>query len=586
MRLIVILDEIDKLTVGPSGLAEVESLISGLKNIMATSGIHFVVVAGPDLHDQVVKDASRGNSVYESVFAWRAYVPCNWNAPDQLIQGITSTARLSTGEVGDQSSQLTDFTNYLRYKARGVPRKLLQEFGDFVHWSEDGPILSITKSDEDRIRFYARLEQIVDEFFSTAEIAKLFPVPIDDDRWRLGCYYAIDWILRSEGSTFKVSDIAVSSNDQGLDPLLRIRQREIEQLLNHLVTHGVIDLVHTPGVEDRVIEHAPEVQLPIFKLADDIKRSLLGIAIENEAERAALSISAIYLASGGGIPEPSHVISDRYELIERIALGGMGEVWRGHDRLLRRDVAIKRLIAYGGGDQLLRLGRNEARISARLQHPGLVPTFDVIDRDREGFYIVSELIDGPSLDAVIHEFGEIPPIQAVRLAIPVAETLEYLAGENLIRFDIKPANIMISPLRGPLVIDLALVRDANHTTTDPGTIMGTPIYMAPEVFLGAGPDIRADIYSFGVMLYECLTGKRAFGGKFHDVAEAITNAGINTDGIPGSYELVQIVRTAVARERNERWNSFREIQAALLATPEAKSLEIASLGPWAAFPSL
>jgi hypothetical protein len=121
LHLVIVIDEVDKLTADAGGLATVEELLGGIKNVLTMPGVHFLLVAGPDLHDRAIRDAARGNGVYESVFGWRLYVPCTWGAPDRLVAHIIS----ADARVDAETREL--LVRYLRFKARGVPRRLLQE---------------------------------------------------------------------------------------------------------------------------------------------------------------------------------------------------------------------------------------------------------------------------------------------------------------------------------------------------------------------------------------------------------------------------------------------------------------------------
>ena len=132
-HLVIVLDEVDKLTVDEAGLATIEDLLSGIKNVLTMPGVHFLIVAGPDLHDRAIRDAARGNGVYESVFGWRMYVPCVWDAPDRLIADI-----IHAGAPADAGT-VRSLVQYLRFKARGVPRRLLQEVNSLIAWQENCP---------------------------------------------------------------------------------------------------------------------------------------------------------------------------------------------------------------------------------------------------------------------------------------------------------------------------------------------------------------------------------------------------------------------------------------------------------------
>ena len=111
---------------------------------------------------------------------------------------------------------------YLRFKARGVLRRLLQAFNAFVAWDQDSgvPRLRISDEDMERVRFYAGLEEIMRQYFESGERRRLFPVPIDDDRWRLGGYYVMDWVLRSEGKPFSAPELLREGEETDFDPLL------------------------------------------------------------------------------------------------------------------------------------------------------------------------------------------------------------------------------------------------------------------------------------------------------------------------------------------------------------------------------
>jgi hypothetical protein len=251
LHLIIVLDEVDKLTVDDAGLATVEQLISGIKNILTMPGVHFLVVAGPDLHDRAVRDVARGNGVYESVFGWRLYVPCVWHAPDQLISDIISES--DRGADGVDSLE-----QYLRFKARGIPRRLLQEINDFVVWEQDRPWLRIDGKEMERVEFYARLERVLRSFMAAGRNSRLFPVAIDEDRWRLGSYYVVDWVLQSEGDPFTASELLREGEEAKFDPLLRISRRSIDRLLDHLARNQILEIVREVSAKNTFISDVAE----------------------------------------------------------------------------------------------------------------------------------------------------------------------------------------------------------------------------------------------------------------------------------------------------------------------------------------
>ncbi|MEV0195677.1 protein kinase [Nonomuraea sp. NPDC050691] len=623
VHLVVVLDEVDKLTAASDGLAAVEELLTSLKNTLTMRGVHFLVVAGPDLHDNAVRDVSRGNSVYESVFAWRMYVPCTWDAPERLVRAMVGEPPPGTAE------DVARLVRYLRFKARGVPRRLLQEFGDLVVWEGPRPFLVAAGADYDRMVFYARLEELADRYFRQPGQERLFPVPIDEDRWRLGGYYILDWILRSEGEPFTSLSIVGSPERAELDPLLRIAQPAVERLLRHLAGQGVITVLREPGVNATLVggdDYAQ--QLTSYKLAEDVKRTLLGIAFGSEAERAALDLAAPPVAvsqtgfvsgappwgAGEAYPsyqpawdrpgtypaqpvqpappqpspagaDPPHMrrIADRYDLLEVIGQGGMSTVYRGYDTQLGRIVAVKVMRGdRAGSEDLARRFRRESRIATRLRHPGIVTTYDVVDDPVAGLAMVMELVEGRTLREVVAADGPLPLPEAVRLARTLASTLAYLEGENLTRLDLKPDNVMIAPGRDPVVIDFGIVKGLVDSTvaTDIGMIVGTPAYIAPEAVRGGRVDTRSDIYTFGIVLHFALTGRVPYPtDSVQSVLLAIAEGRLDLSGLDGVPEpLAAVVRRATALSPDERYQSPQELIEGLDEAAQALDLEDAAPG--------
>jgi eukaryotic-like serine/threonine-protein kinase len=210
-----------------------------------------------------------------------------------------------------------------------------------------------------------------------------------------------------------------------------------------------------------------------------------------------------------------------YRLIERIGKGGMGEVWKARDTRLDREVAIK-ISAEQFSDRFER----EARAIAALNHPNICTLFDIGPN-----YLVMELIDGPTLADRIAE-GPIPLEEALAIAHQIADALEAAHEKNIVHRDLKPANIKLRPDGSVKVLDFGLAKASGpetvvtgdsptmlHTPTQIGVILGTAAYMAPEQARGKTVDKRADIWSFGVVLCEMVTGKRVFEGE--DLTETL-----------------------------------------------------------------
>ncbi|MET7710333.1 protein kinase [Micromonospora sp. NPDC005413] len=569
IRLVVVLDEADKLTSADAGLEVIEKILGGVKNVLTMPGVHFLVVAGPDLHDHAIRDAARGNSIYESVFGWRLYVPCSWSAVDRLLDVVRA-------DTTEYPAELKQFRDYLQFKARGIPRRLLQEFNGFVSWAESGPTLHVQEHDAKRVQFYANLEVLLSEHLEQEQQRRdqLFSADIDEDRRKLSAYYVVDWVLRSEGEPFSSKDLVPEGEPRHFDPALGISEPGVARLLEHLQRHQIIEYVRRPNATATIIGDANDA---IFKLSSEIRRALFGFAAANEAERAALQISA--LADGGtstgagraALP-PVRVLANRYELREAIGRGGMGTVYRGFDRQLQRVIAVKTLGYFDRDDPgaLVRF-RREADIAAQLRHPQIVRTYDAIDIDEGGVAIIMELMLGSDLASVVAESGALPPDEVVQIGRRLAGALSYLNEKRIARIDLKPSNIVMEPRRGPVIVDFGIARqEGRGNITAAGQIVGTPMYMAPETIAGGTSDHRSDIYSLGLVLYFCAAGKVPWESA--SVALLLSKRlqeDIDTSTLPVSAHLRDVIATATSREPDDRFQNAAELDAALAATSES-----------------
>src|SRR5262249_32950953 len=151
------------------------------------------------------------------------------------------------------SAVVKALVHYLRFKARGMPRRLLQEANGFVAWPDGKPCLRINQGEMDRVRFYARMEEILCAFMEGNRQKRLFPVALDEDRWRLGSYFIVDWILRSDGDPFTAADLLKEGDDASFDPLLRISRQGIDGLLDHLADHALLEVIRGKDAMNTII---------------------------------------------------------------------------------------------------------------------------------------------------------------------------------------------------------------------------------------------------------------------------------------------------------------------------------------------
>jgi eukaryotic-like serine/threonine-protein kinase len=201
-----------------------------------------------------------------------------------------------------------------------------------------------------------------------------------------------------------------------------------------------------------------------------------------------------------------------YELLRPLARGGMGVVYKARHKKLRRTVALKMILAGGlASDEDVQRFHQEAQAAAQLDHPGIVPIYEVGAHQGQHFYAMG-LVEGGSLEARVRQ-GPLPPPEAAALVERVAEALDYAHGQGVIHRDLKPANVLLDKDGRPRVTDFGLARQvlADSRLTVSGQVLGTPSYMPPEQAAGradVGP--AADVYALGALLYCLLTGRPPF----------------------------------------------------------------------------
>jgi len=283
-------------------------------------------------------------------------------------------------------------------------------------------------------------------------------------------------------------------------------------------------------------------------------------------------------ATAGGDVRAGRVLTGRYRLERRIASGGMAQVWEASDEVLRRKVAVKVLHPHLAADEsFLTRFRQEAVAAARLTHPGIVAIFDTCsDADTEA--IVMELVPGRTLRDRLDEDRPIDPWQAAALAAQVAEALEAAHQAGLVHRDVKPANVLLSSEGRVKVADFGIAKAmAEADLTQPGLMVGTAKYLAPEQVRGEGVDPRTDVYSLGVVLYEMLCGRPPFSADT-DAATALarlTSEPLRPRQVRPSVPkaLEEVVCRAMARQPEERYPSASAMRAALLAAGAAPAAD-------------
>src|SRR4051795_9068555 len=208
---------------------------------------------------------------------------------------------------------------------------------------------------------------------------------------------------------------------------------------------------------------------------------------------------------------PDFTLGDRYRLEQRIAGGGMGEVWRAPDARLGRRVAVKVLKPeYAADPHFVERFRNEARHTASLSDPGIANVFDYGEVGDKA-YLVMEFVDGEPLSTVLARDGRLTPASALDIVGQAALALQAAHEAGVIHRDVKPGTILIRPDGVVKVTDLCIARVVDAApVTQTGMVVGTAAYLSPEQASGRSTTPASDIYSLGVVAYECLSGERPF----------------------------------------------------------------------------
>ena len=211
-----------------------------------------------------------------------------------------------------------------------------------------------------------------------------------------------------------------------------------------------------------------------------------------------------------------YLLAGRYRLTDRIAAGGMGEVWRGEDNLLTRSVAVKLLPTGRAGDEaFLARFRAEARYAASLSHPGIARVYDYGESaEFGGAYLVMELVNGEPLSAILARAGRLSPDATLDIVSQAARALDAAHQAGIVHRDIKPGNLLVAAGGTTKITDFGIATavaaaQAAHLT-ETGMVMGTAMYVSPEQATGAQVTEASDIYSLGVVAYECLAGHPPF----------------------------------------------------------------------------
>jgi serine/threonine protein kinase len=259
----------------------------------------------------------------------------------------------------------------------------------------------------------------------------------------------------------------------------------------------------------------------------------------------------------------------------------MATVFKAVQKTLDRPVAIKQLKrSFHADSQIVKRFERESRVAASLQHENIVHIYDYWKRPH--YAIVMEYVDGTDLAGIIEKTGALPADVGIMIAIQVCSALEYAHMRGLIHRDIKPSNIMVKRNGEVKLMDFGIAHTRNlEAITMPGTLIGTPAYMSPEQILGQPLDARSDIFSFGIVLYETLTGVK----PFTDEETRAVTAKIMKDGFTSPRRVnsaipcgvQRIIKKCLRKKKQRRYDSMMDLEKKLGKRLAGRTTKAASL---------
>ncbi len=550
-RIVVVLDDVDELTADEAGQASLEALLRALQNLLTATAVHFVFVAGVEVLDLARRTQTRGAGTWSTIFGRPLYVHgLGPGAAAELLRGVLQSGG---GEPG--AGELAD---HLEYRARGLPRQLLGELDELVEWHQDGPHVVIDHATAVSVAFHAALQRRLGPLWAQARPRGPLTHAVDVDRRRHAAHVVLDWVLDRRGTTFSASEFVA-------DRVARARNRdggrtgegrdfatddECLELLRELAAIGLLE-AREPDSPAATFIGVPGPTETVYRLPHAV------------LEAAARTAPA---------PELGRVGDGRYALVEELGRRALGRTYRAHDTFTNRDVAIKLLdVREQKHDDVARERfRREVALARRLDHPLLAATEGALD-DHGRLGLVCEFVPGLPLDELLGR-GPLPPPVAVDLTLGLLDLLHHLARAGVVRLDLTPSHVVVTPDGRPVVVELGLARPAgagaDEPLTPPGVVVGTPLYVSPEQLRGRPVDARSDLYSLGLILVEMLTAAPArHGSAASIIAQAATHR-MEVGALPCSRELREVLARLLDPDPDARFADAAALTGALAGVPE------------------
>lgn len=585
LKIIFVFDELDKLEeytvqIGEETRPAIEDILSALKNLFTTSGVTFIFVAGKDLQERWLEDVGKGDSVYESVFSYDKYLPCLWTESDAICENlIENFAALSVYE----SNIIGEFQKYLTYRGRGIPRRIVRTFNEYVKWNEEKPVAAFTPQNIRTIRFFAAIQDLI-----SANEKQLFGSSHEDaagtmsDKRRLGIYYIFDWIFRQENTQFSAEDVFKASKKLSRKIALaeEVALQMIEKILSILAAADYIEKIHRTikfvvgGANPNTSPVASDKDL--YRISPRRLGEIAGIVADVQIPELNMSDATFPLSASDARDEQLPPAIGKYKIIRKIGSGGMGTVYEASD-FFGRVVAIK--LSHNDlsapSAELRDRFKREAAIMKNLDHPNIVKFYE-FGEFGERVYIAMEYLSGVTLEKILNAKNRLNFNLALTVARAIAEAVAYVHSQGYGRNDIKPSNIILTDDGRIRVFDFGISKPLSSAhgqlpedfRTFKTAIVGTPLFMAPELFDDSSRvDERSDVYSLGVVMYKMLTGSFPFDqANFFDLMKAkmenrIIAPSVLISSIPVVFD--DIVMKCLNFAPEERFQTMNDVSEAL-----------------------
>ena len=276
--------------------------------------------------------------------------------------------------------------------------------------------------------------------------------------------------------------------------------------------------------------------------------------------------------------EQQRLLGGRYLLKEKVGTGGMATVFRAQDQVLNRAVAVKIMLPqYAGDPTFAARFKQEAQAAAALQSPYIVGVYDW-GKDGDTYYIVMELLHGTDLKSGVRSHGALDPKKVAQIGSQICGALSIAHKHEIIHRDIKPQNIMVQPDGNIKVMDFGIARAKNSHLTQDNNVLGTAHYVSPEQTRGQELGPTSDIYSLGVVMYECATGRVPFDG---DDAISVALKQVNELPVPPSQinanvdgDLERIILKCMEKDPANRFQTADELRQVLNSYLAGRAVDV------------